>query len=90
MRGLSEDEILPLARFAREHDFELRFIEFMPLDADAAWNNAQVISGEEIRHTRSKSTWAPVANRWKCWMSVSRPTIIDLSMAWVGSVSSIR
>jgi cyclic pyranopterin phosphate synthase len=49
MRGVSEDEILPLARFAREHDFELRFIEFMPLDADRAWTNDRVIAGEEIR-----------------------------------------
>ena len=49
MRGLSENEILPLARFAREHDFELRFIEFMPLDADRAWDNAQVMAGDEIR-----------------------------------------
>ncbi len=49
VRGLSDGEILPLARFAREHDFELRFIEFMPLDADQTWDNAQVISGEEIR-----------------------------------------
>ena len=42
---------MPLGRFAREHGFELRFIEFMPLDADGAWENAQVLSGDEIRAT---------------------------------------
>ncbi len=49
IRGITEAQIVPLGRFAREHGFELRFIEFMPLDADAAWDNSQVLSGEEIR-----------------------------------------
>ena len=39
IRGITEAEIVPLARFAREHGLELRFIEFMPLDADGAWDN---------------------------------------------------
>ncbi|MGC6451752.1 MAG: GTP 3',8-cyclase MoaA, partial [Pirellulaceae bacterium] len=34
IRGMTESEILPLARFALERQLELRFIEFMPLDAD--------------------------------------------------------
>ena len=38
MRGFTEDEVLPFARFAREHPYEVRFIEFMPLDADRAWD----------------------------------------------------
>src|SRR4051794_13203875 len=33
MRGFTEEEVLPFARFAREHPYEVRFIEFMPLDA---------------------------------------------------------
>ncbi|MGI8801195.1 MAG: GTP 3',8-cyclase MoaA [Solirubrobacteraceae bacterium] len=49
LRGFTEDEILPLARFARERPFEVRFIEFMPLDADQAWNPDLVLPGEEIR-----------------------------------------
>ena len=49
IRNLTEGEIVPLANFAREHDLHLRFIEFMPLDADRAWNSAQVLSGEAIR-----------------------------------------
>ena len=49
IRGLTEDEVVPLARFAREHDFELRFIEFMPLDADDGWNATAVLTGESIR-----------------------------------------
>jgi len=49
MRGFTEDEVLPFAQFAREHPFEVRFIEFMPLDADHAWTPGSVLSGEEIR-----------------------------------------
>jgi cyclic pyranopterin phosphate synthase len=49
MRGFTEEEVLPFARFAREHPYEVRFIEFMPLDADRDWSRAQVLTGEEIR-----------------------------------------
>src|ERR1700722_13270560 len=49
MRGFTEQEVLPFARFAREHPYEVRFIEFMPLDADHAWTPDDVLSGEEIR-----------------------------------------
>ncbi len=49
MRGFTEQEVLPFARFAREHPYEVRFIEFMPLDADRAWDISQVLTGEEIR-----------------------------------------
>jgi cyclic pyranopterin phosphate synthase len=49
IRGFTEEEALPFARFARERPYEVRFIEFMPLDADRAWDRSQVLSGEEIR-----------------------------------------
>jgi GTP 3',8-cyclase len=49
MRGFTEDEVLPFARFAREHPYEVRFIEFMPLDADHAWTPDSVLPGTEIR-----------------------------------------
>ncbi|WP_145096138.1 GTP 3',8-cyclase MoaA [Anatilimnocola aggregata] len=49
IKGITEPEIPALARFARDEQLELRFIEFMPLDADQQWNNDQVLTGEEIR-----------------------------------------
>src|SRR6202034_1658976 len=49
IRGFTEQEVLPFARFAREHPYEVRFIEFMPLDADHAWSADDVLTGEEIR-----------------------------------------
>jgi cyclic pyranopterin phosphate synthase len=49
MRGFTEEEVIPFARFAREHPYEVRFIEFMPLDGDRAWSPAQLLTGAEIR-----------------------------------------
>lgn len=49
IRGITEDEVVPFGHFARQHDLEVRFIEFMPLDADDAWQNDQVLPGEQIR-----------------------------------------
>jgi cyclic pyranopterin phosphate synthase len=49
LRGFTEEEVLPFARFAREHPYEVRFIEFMPLDGDRAWTPDRVLTGEEIR-----------------------------------------
>jgi cyclic pyranopterin phosphate synthase len=49
IRGFTEEEALPFARFAREHPYEVRFIEFMPLDADHNWTPESVLSGAEIR-----------------------------------------
>jgi cyclic pyranopterin phosphate synthase len=49
MRGFTEREALPFAEFAREHDFQVRFIEFMPLDGDRGWTPDQVLTGDELR-----------------------------------------
>src|SRR3954454_10597080 len=49
LRGFTEDEVLPFASFAREHPYEVRFIEFMPLDADHAWSLGGVLTGEDTR-----------------------------------------
>jgi GTP 3',8-cyclase len=49
LRGFTEQEALPFAEFAREESFQVRFIEFMPLDADHAWTEDQVLTGEELR-----------------------------------------
>ena len=48
IRGLTEGEIVPLAEFCRREGFHLRFIEFMPLDADEGWSDGQVLSGADV------------------------------------------
>jgi cyclic pyranopterin phosphate synthase len=49
IRGFTEEEALPFAEFARSTAFQVRFIEFMPLDADHAWSADSVLTGEELR-----------------------------------------
>ena len=48
VKNLVEPDIVPLARFAREHGFEVRFIEFMPLDAQRLWDRGKVLLAEDI------------------------------------------
>lgn len=49
IKSITEQEIVPLAKFARQHNLELRFIEFMPLDADDQWQRQQVLTGDKIK-----------------------------------------
>jgi GTP 3',8-cyclase len=49
LRDFTEEEAIPLAEFARRTPYEVRFIEFMPLDADHAWSADQVLTGDAIR-----------------------------------------
>jgi GTP 3',8-cyclase len=49
IRGFTEEEVIPFAELARSTAYEVRFIEFMPLDADRAWSSDQVLTGAEIR-----------------------------------------
>jgi cyclic pyranopterin phosphate synthase len=48
VKNLVEPDIVPLARFAREHGFEVRYIEFMPLDAQGIWDRSKVLLAGEI------------------------------------------
>jgi len=49
IRGFTEDEVPALAELARRKPYIVRFIEFMPLDADEAWRQDEVLTGAEIR-----------------------------------------
>jgi GTP 3',8-cyclase len=48
IRGLTENEIQSLVDFATKRDLTLRFIEYMPLDADRAWKDEDVLSGDKV------------------------------------------
>lgn len=48
MRGFTEQELIAFADLARERRFQVRFIEFMPLDGDDAWDRAAVLTADEI------------------------------------------
>jgi cyclic pyranopterin phosphate synthase len=48
MRDFTEDEVVAFAQLARRKPYVIRFIEFMPLDADGNWQRERVLSGPEI------------------------------------------
>ena len=48
VKNLIEPDIVPLARFGRERGFEVRYIEFMPLDAQNLWDRGKVLLADEI------------------------------------------
>lgn len=47
-RGANDDEIVDLARYGRDNGVEVRFIEFMPLDASNEWERNKVVTQDEI------------------------------------------
>jgi cyclic pyranopterin phosphate synthase len=48
MRGFNEDEAVPLARWGRAHGYEVRFIEWMPLDFQHGWSREKLVPAAEI------------------------------------------
>ncbi len=49
MKDFSEEEVLPFVQFARDNAFVMRWIEFMPLDADQIWRKEDILTGGEIK-----------------------------------------
>jgi len=49
IKGFTEEDVPRLAALARRKPYVVRFIEFMPLDADEGWREDQVLTGAEIR-----------------------------------------
>jgi cyclic pyranopterin phosphate synthase len=48
VKGLTEPDVAPLARYGRERGIEIRFIEFMPLDAQRLWDRGAVLMQDEV------------------------------------------
>jgi GTP 3',8-cyclase len=49
LKDFTEDEVIRFAEFARSEPYVIRFIEFMPLDADRAWSRDRVLANEDVR-----------------------------------------
>ncbi|WP_339733566.1 GTP 3',8-cyclase MoaA [uncultured Gimesia sp.] len=54
IRNMTEEEIIPFGQLARETGAEIRFIEFMPLDADNQWEREKVLFAHEIQEILSR------------------------------------
>jgi len=62
MRGINHDEVLPFLRMGREKGVIVRFIEFMPLDAQGEWSEDSVVSYDEIlAEAATEFEFSPIA-----------------------------
>ena len=63
MRGVNDDEVRDFAEFARSTGVQVRFIEFMPLDAQGEWSRDTVVAGDELLEAaESAFSLRPVAS----------------------------
>jgi len=100
LRGVNEEDLEPLVERSREHGWELRLIEYMPLENDGSWRPERVVHGEELRR-RISARWpiepdgerdphAP-ATRWKFVDGRGKIGFIDsISAPFCSSCSRLR
>ena len=89
MRGVTEDDVVPLARFARRHGLELRFIEYMPLDAGHHWEREKVLFAADILDLLDRGNRAARARR-PIRIPARRRSITNTPTAAGASASSPR
>ena len=101
VRGRNDDEIVDLARFARETGVSMRYIEFMPLDSGHDWSREMMVSGKEIREKideifplRLKETTRGAETAWKYEFADGAPgeigIIAPVTEMFCGQCSRIR
>lgn len=87
MRGVNDDEIVALTRFAVERGCEMRFIEQMPLDAGHVWDRVEMVGGAEILDVLSGAfTLTPVGARGA---APAELFLLDDGPATVGVIASV-
>jgi GTP 3',8-cyclase len=81
IRGFTEEEVPALAELARRKPYVVRFIEFMPLDADEAWREDDVLTGGEIR--------ALIEERWPLVEIPAKPSSTARRFGFADGVGEI-
>src|SRR2546426_7172392 len=81
VKGFTETEVPALAELARRKPYVVRFIEFMPLDADEGWREDQVLSGAEIRSL--------IEERWPLVELVAKPSSTARRFAFADGAGEI-
>lgn len=87
MRGVNEDEAVPMLRRALEEGWQLRFIEQMPLDAGGLWNRANMVTAEEI--LESLSTAFDITPLPQRGTAPAEEFYVDGGPATVGVIASV-
>lgn len=87
MRGVNDDEAIPLLRHAIAHGWSLRFIEQMPLDAGNAWERGDMVTAAQIHEMlESEFTLTPVPSRGS---APAEEFYVDGGPATVGIIASV-
>ncbi|WP_244857543.1 GTP 3',8-cyclase MoaA [Agromyces archimandritae] len=99
MRGVNDDELVDLVRFAQGYDAEMRFIEQMPLDAGHVWSRVEMVTGEEILEALSEAfRLTPLGERGSApaerWLVDDGPTsvgvIASVTAPFCGACDRVR
>ena len=88
LRGQNDDEILDFAAFARSTGRIVRFIEFMPLDAQGTWDRGQVVPGDEVLRRISEEWPLEPAEEHRGAAPADRFRFVD-GLGEIGLVSSV-
>lgn len=87
MRGINDDEAVPMLRHAVAHGWRLRFIEQMPLDAQGAWTRGEMVTAAEILSTLSAEfDLTPVPTRGS---APAEEWLVDGGPVTVGIIASV-
>jgi len=89
MRGLNEDEAIPLVRFCLEHGYLLRFIEQMPLDAQHGWSRAEMVTADEILATLSAEFLLTPDDPAERGSAPAEAFLVDGGPARIGVIGSV-
>ncbi|MGC5306128.1 GTP 3',8-cyclase MoaA [Micromonospora zamorensis] len=88
MRGVNEDEAPALLRFALDHDYQLRIIEQMPLDAQHGWDRSTMVTAEEIL-TSLRTTFDLSPDPAERGAAPAETWLVDGGPARVGVIASV-
>jgi cyclic pyranopterin phosphate synthase len=89
MRGLNEDEAVPLLRFCLDHSYQLRFIEQMPLDAQHGWRRENMVTAEEILESLSAEFSLTPDDAGARGSAPAETFLVDGGPARVGVIGSV-
>jgi GTP 3',8-cyclase len=88
LRGVNDDEAVPLLRYCLERDYQLRFIEQMPLDPQHGWNRAEMVTAEEILD-RLGTAFDLTPSRTRRGAAPAERWLVDGGPAEVGVIASV-
>lgn len=89
IRNMTEEEIVPFGRLARETGAEIRFIEFMPLDADNRWEREKVLFAHEIQEILTQGIMPLVPEKQSDKNAPATNFVFEDGVGRIGFIASI-